>query len=210
MKLPRIRKPSPRVGIAAAALVLAVSVVSGRQFVDSAADASNSSNSSATSAAINDGARGGDARSPAADAADFNLDGLRREVSEGHQVVADIFAPPQAEPVVSEPSAAPPSTPQAPELPFRYAGRILDGRKASVFLLKGAEAFSVSPGDRIGQDYRLLGMNESELTFVYLPMGKRQKLSLAAAAPQPAAQAKDAGAAPPQAGEREGRAAARP
>lgn len=170
MKLSRIKEVSPRVAIAAGALVLAVSVVSGRQFA--APESAPAADSAAAQSAP---------RQPRIDAGEFDLSALRREGGEAQQVVADIFAAPapEAPAAPSEPvRAAAPAKPQVPELPFRYAGRIVDGGKAAVFLLKGDEPFSVSAGGKIDADYKLLAMTDSELTFLYLPMGARQKLSL--------------------------------
>lgn len=172
MKLRLIKEVSPRAAVAAAALALAVSVVSGRQFIDSPAPEVELAPRPARSV-------------PPAPAGDFNLEGLRRESGGERQVIADIFAPPQSEtPAPAQPAvAAPAARPRAPELPFRYAGKMLEGARSTVFLLKGDEPYSVSPGERIGEDYRLVAMNESELTFVYLPLGIRQRLSLVDAPP---------------------------
>lgn len=172
MKLRLIKEIPPRAAVAAAVLVLAVSVVSGRQFIDSPAPEVELAPRVARNA-------------PLAEAGDFNLEGLRREGSGERQVIADIFAPAQDDaPTAVQPAvAAPPAKPRAPELPFRYAGKMLEGARSTVFLLKGDEPFSVSPGERVGGDYRLVAMDESELTFVYLPLGIRQRLSLAEAPP---------------------------
>lgn len=170
MKLRLIKEIPPRAAVAAAVLVLAVSVVSGRQFIDSPAPEVELAPRVA--------------RNAPPPAGDFNLEGLRREGGE-RQVIADIFAPAQDDaPAAVQPAvAAPPAKPRAPELPFRYAGKMLEGARSTVFLLKGDEPFSVSPGERVGEDYRLVAMDESELTFVYLPLGTRQRLSLAEAPP---------------------------
>lgn len=81
------------------------------------------------------------------------------------------FAPPQAQ------QAAAPAKPEAPALPFRYLGKLIEDGKLSVFLANGAESLSVAAGDRIG-DYRVDKVTESEVQFTYLPLKTKQSLPL--------------------------------
>jgi hypothetical protein len=72
----------------------------------------------------------------------------------------------------------PPAAPVAPPLPFEYAGRI-EGREGPTFLLsRGPESFAVHAGEAIDADYRLETVSADTLTFVYVPLNERQKLSV--------------------------------
>jgi len=89
---------------------------------------------------------------------------------------ADPFAPKNFNP---QQQAAPvaQAKPEAPALPFRYIGKVLDGDKLSVFLARGDESFSVRAGEKI-DDYRIDKVTDSEITFTYLPLKTRQSLPL--------------------------------
>lgn len=88
-----------------------------------------------------------------------------------HSVAAPTVARPK--PIVA---AAP--TPAPPPLPFRYMGRLVEDGKPEVFVLRGEEHFSVAAGDRLGSDYRVEEVTESEIVFLYLPLNIRQRLPL--------------------------------
>jgi len=79
------------------------------------------------------------------------------------------FAPPQA--------AAKPAKPVAPELPFRYVGKLIEDGQLSVFLSRGEESLAVKAGQTIGE-YRVDKVTESEVTFTYLPLKTKQTLPL--------------------------------
>ena len=119
---------------------------------------------------------------------DVDLAKLKRERwSEG---VANLLAPrpvpapaPAAPQSSAEPQAgvAPPAPPPAaPPLPFVYLGKIIDGGKATVFVGRGADHYSVEPGGEIDQ-YRVEQITETHITFLFRPLGTRQVLDV----PQP-------------------------
>lgn len=85
------------------------------------------------------------------------------------------FAPPEAK---APERAAPPPKPTAPPLPFAYLGKVIEDGKLSVFLARGGENLSVSPGDTIGGEYRVDAVTESEIRFTYLPLRTKQSLPL--------------------------------
>lgn len=105
----------------------------------------------------------------------------------------DLFAPLA---VVAPVVAAPPppvvqavSAPEAPPLPFQYMGRMLERtpkgsvpgsapRIVLVYLSRGDEAFAVKPGEQIDPSYRLVAIDGDSLVFEYLPLTKRQILSM--------------------------------
>ena len=81
-------------------------------------------------------------------------------------------APPAAQ------QASAPARPEAPELPFRYMGKVIEDGKLEILLLRGDEHFSVTAGQKIGDEYRLDKVTTSSLTFTYLPMKKKQTLEI--------------------------------
>jgi hypothetical protein len=68
--------------------------------------------------------------------------------------------------------------PSAPPLPFRYIGRLVQDGRVEVLLLRGAQHFSVAAGERVGAQYRVERVNESEVVFTYLPLDIQQSLPL--------------------------------
>ena len=55
---------------------------------------------------------------------------------------------------------------------------LLDQGTTILFVADGSENYSVKPGDRLGDQYRLEELTETHATFVYLPLGERQTLVL--------------------------------
>ena len=80
-------------------------------------------------------------------------------------------APPRAAP---KPSSA--LTP--PPLPFRYVGRLIANGKLEVLLMRGEQLFSISAGDRIGEDYLVERVGESSISITYLPLKMKQHMDL--------------------------------
>lgn len=116
---------------------------------------------------------------------DLDVDRLRRERAEGPaNVSADPFArrsfgtEPPAQPV----AAVAPQPPQAPPLPFTYLGKVIEDGKLSVFLARGDDSYSVSPGRRRRLDdrYRVDKVTESAVVFTYLPLNQKQVLDIPA------------------------------
>jgi hypothetical protein len=70
--------------------------------------------------------------------------------------------------------------PTAPELPFRYVGKMIDEGKLSVFVARGEESFTLEKGQRI-DDYRVDKISESSVVFTYLPLKTKQELNISAA-----------------------------
>ena len=75
----------------------------------------------------------------------------------------------------------PPEPPSAPPLPFRYLGRMVKGDQVLVYLLKNNDMFAVEAGTTLERDYRIESVSATEVAFVYLPLGAKQILSVAAA-----------------------------
>jgi hypothetical protein len=105
---------------------------------------------------------------------DIDLAKLEARVDDGAKV--DAFAPKNFSPAVP-PQAGATARQEAPPLPFRYIGKMLDGGKLAVFLANGADSFTVTEGERVG-DYRVDKISEAEIRFTYLPMKTKQTLPL--------------------------------
>jgi hypothetical protein len=117
---------------------------------------------------------------------ELDLDRLKRPKRDGE--IQDLFAgrswnppPVRAAPapaVVEKP--APPPAPSTPPLPFKYLGRMADAERLVVFLERNQIPLSASVGDRLENDYEVVGIGESAVTFIYLPLGTQQVLNIAA------------------------------
>ena len=105
---------------------------------------------------------------------DIDLAKLEARVDEGAKV--DAFAPKSFSPVVP-PQAGPTGRREAPALPFRYIGKMVDNGRLAVFLQNGADSYTVTEGERVG-DYRVDKISEAEIRFTYLPMKTKQTLPL--------------------------------
>jgi hypothetical protein len=105
---------------------------------------------------------------------DIDLAKLEARVDEGAKI--DAFAPKNFSPAEG-PQASPAAKSEAPALPFRYIGKMVDNGKLAVFLANGADSFTVTEGERVG-DYRVDKITEAEIRFTYLPMKAKQTLPL--------------------------------
>jgi hypothetical protein len=92
---------------------------------------------------------------------------LRR--SNGDPFAARSWAPP--------PVVRPPEAPRAPPLPFVYLGKMLDGTRVTAFVSMGANTHLLHIGDTL-REYRVEEISPREITFVYLPLNQKQRLSL--------------------------------
>jgi hypothetical protein len=127
------------------------------------------------------------AESQQAPQSDLALDKLVRLRTE-HDVL-DLFAIQSWAPAAVQPAAAPlepappeppaPAIPIAPPLPFAYLGRMVKNDRTLVYLLKGEDMLLAEIGRTLG-DYRIDGIGESTMTFVYVPSGTRQTLAFPA------------------------------
>lgn len=89
----------------------------------------------------------------------------------------DPFAPRNWEPPPPPIVAAPVPPPQAPPLPFKFFGRVVDpDQPASFVLTRGAEMMTVRVGDRIEPSYLVDKFDGSQLHLVYLPLNIRQTI----------------------------------
>jgi hypothetical protein len=92
----------------------------------------------------------------------------------------DIFAvrnwePPA--PAVDSTANLPPPPPEAPPIPFRYAGKLEEAGKPPIFYLaQGEEILAVHPGDLIKGDYRVGRIKNGQLHFLYRPLKIEQSI----------------------------------
>lgn len=116
--------------------------------------------------------------------ASLDLERLRRPAKKG--IGNDVFAPnqpqaPQASPAPGPRGAAPPpAVPEAPPLPFRYLGQMVDGGRKLVFLARDNAHYTVQAGQAIGDEYRVEEIASNEITLTWLPAGIRQSLAIPA------------------------------
>lgn len=120
----------------------------------------------------------------------LELDRLERTRREGG--FADLFAPASEPGRVARASPVLPSAPSepalavvaaaseptaAPPLPFAYLGRMVKGERMVAYVLRGEEMLLAEAGRMLGPDYRVEGVTDSAVHFLYVPLGTRQVLS---------------------------------
>src|SRR5262245_53282469 len=105
------------------------------------------------------------------------LDLAQLERTKTDAPATDPFAPKNFSPQPQAPQQAARAKPEAPPLPFRYVGKMIEDGKLAVFLANGDEAVTAIAGQQIG-DYRVDKVTESEVQFTYLPLKTKQSLPL--------------------------------
>jgi hypothetical protein len=107
---------------------------------------------------------------------DIDLDKLKRGETDGSQndpFARNSFAPPA--PQVAD---APPPPPSAPQLPFRYFGKLTQAGKTEVYVMRGDDLISIAAGSKIDNEYRVERITDTAIAFTYLPMKTQQSLEL--------------------------------
>ncbi len=110
---------------------------------------------------------------------DVDLAALSRDGTESTGQVRDPFAQ-RSFSAPRQGAAAAPAAPSVPALPYRYIGKAIEDGKLSVFLQRGEQSYSVRAGDKLDGEYRVASVTESTVTFLYLPMKKKQTLEIPA------------------------------
>jgi len=86
--------------------------------------------------------------------------------------------------------AAPPSAkreqqaavrPAPPPMPYKYAGKLIREGEAQLFLSKGDVVFPVVQGETLDGAYRVESVSAGEITLLYLPLGKRERIPVLSA-----------------------------
>ena len=70
--------------------------------------------------------------------------------------------------------------PKAPPLPFHYLGKVLEEGAVVAFVSQGALNHLLRSGDLVA-DYRVEQITPAEMTFVYLPLNEKQRLTFGSA-----------------------------
>ncbi|MGH8332173.1 MAG: hypothetical protein ACRES0_17360 [Pseudomonas sp.] len=100
--------------------------------------------------------------------------------------VGDLFAArswkvePQLATVIEQPVNLTPvvQVPTAPPMPFQFIGKLNDRSDLQVFLQNGEKIYVVRKGDVIDDTWRIEGISDVELSFIYLPLHLSQTLSV--------------------------------
>ncbi|AOX99682.1 hypothetical protein BJP62_03955 [Jeongeupia sp. USM3] len=108
-----------------------------------------------------------------------------RDAGLGSDVASGVFAVAKwrvidAKPIASIPVqvAVPPLAPQAPPLPFRFLGRLVEEGKVTIFLQNKEQSVVVRVGDTIDEQYKVESLDDGILTLRYLPLNQVQTLDV--------------------------------
>jgi hypothetical protein len=87
---------------------------------------------------------------------------------------AAIPSPPLANVVASPPPPPPP--PSAPQLPFTFIGRLIDGNDVTLFLIFKNQQYSAKLNDVLDDTYRVDKITDKSAVLTYLPLNILQEL----------------------------------
>ena len=85
--------------------------------------------------------------------------------------------------VPPKPQAAKPLRPQAPPVPYRYFGKMVEGDVPHAFLYQGDNVVVVKMGDVLASQYRVENIAPESVSLTYLPLGTRQIVPLGESEP---------------------------
>jgi len=102
---------------------------------------------------------------------------------------------PPAPRISTAPRAAP--APTAPPMPYRYAGKLVQGGRQSVLLSRGDRVFPINEGETLDGAYRVESIGETQVTLTYLPLAREERIAVDSSLPvaAPAARLDPAAAA---------------
>jgi hypothetical protein len=117
-------------------------------------------------------------------APELNLEKLARR--EHDAPGGDLFKPSSWQAIAQEEARKsapppPPPKPQAPPLPFKFLGKLVEDERTLVFLVRDDRNFIVKAGDTIEGAYRVDEIADAAMTFTYLPLKQQQSLALGGA-----------------------------
>lgn len=112
----------------------------------------------------------------------FDLSAIKRAVPEDIQAsglfqAKSWYAPPPPPPPQASYVSPPPPPPSAPNLPFTFIGRMIDGDEVTLFLMNSSKSYSVRISDVLDGIYRVEKITDKGVVFTYLPMNIQQELS---------------------------------
>lgn len=70
----------------------------------------------------------------------------------------------------------PPPAPTAPPLPVQYLGQLRQSDVTTLYVRYQEHAIGIRPGERLGEDYRLVRIAQGHAQFRYLPLDTLQEL----------------------------------
>lgn len=94
--------------------------------------------------------------------------------------LANLFAAHSWQRAPALPPKVQPPAPAAPPLPFRYLGKLLEHGDVIAFLSQDTRTYLLRQGDVVA-DYKVIEITSAEMTFVYLPLNEKQRLSFGSA-----------------------------
>lgn len=87
--------------------------------------------------------------------------------------------PPPTPPVIVPAVVTEPAAPVEPPLPYKYQGSMKQEDGSTViFLSRGQEGILAHVGDVLDTNYKLVSMDESKLTILYVPMDHNHDIAL--------------------------------
>jgi len=61
-------------------------------------------------------------------------------------------------------------------MPYRYAGKLVQGRQQSVLLANGDRVFPINEGETLDGAYRVESIGETQVTLMYLPLAHEERI----------------------------------
>jgi hypothetical protein len=86
--------------------------------------------------------------------------------------------------VSPQPQVPKPQRPEAPPVPYKYFGKMMDDGVPRAFLYQGDHVVVVKVGDVLGNNYRVESIAPESVSFTYLPLGTRQFVLFGVPAPE--------------------------
>ena len=86
--------------------------------------------------------------------------------------------------VPPRPQAARPPRPQAPPVPYKYFGKMMEGDVPQAFLRQGDRVVVVKVGDVLANNYRVENIAPETVNLTYLPLGTRQTVLFGESEPE--------------------------
>jgi hypothetical protein len=109
----------------------------------------------------------------------FDLSAIKRTVPDNIQTSGlfqskSWYAPPP--PPTPLASLLPPPPPSAPQLPFTFIGRMIDGTDVTLFLTNNNRQYTAKMNDVLDGTYRVDKITEKSVMLTYLPLNIQQEL----------------------------------
>lgn len=95
----------------------------------------------------------------------------------------ELFGTPPPKPITkkAQPPAPVTAAPVAPQVPYRFAGKVRKGSEEEVLISKGDAVFPVKAGDTLDGMYKVESISAERIDLVYLPLGTRDRIVVSSA-----------------------------